>query len=158
MATCEQQLEHKNIEMGFTTKFDNNQGMVYMIGGEQCWQEIIDAINQADGFVSKQLKDWEEKAVDTSEYGLPSYEDYVDMRDSITEYTDGHLIVTSWRWNTSDVTPGNSGGLCIGDKDNASGAYWSCWEYTMREDGKFDDNPKSYLVNPTTFKQDSRLN
>jgi len=88
---------------------------------------------------------------------FPTYEDYVGLRDMVTGYTGGHLMVTSWRWNTADVKPGQSAGLCVGDQDDATGAYWSCWEYKMREDGGWDDMPKAYLINPKEFNKDSRL-
>ena len=75
----------------------------------------------------------------------------------VSDYTSGHLLVTSWRWNTADVQPGDSAGLCIGDQDDSKGAYWSCWEYKKREDGQFDDMPKSYLINPKEFTKEDRL-
>ena len=75
----------------------------------------------------------------------------------ITDYTDGHLLVTSWRWNVGAVTPGESAGLCIGDPDNSAN-YWSCWEYFMEESGEYQDKPKSYLVNPADYTASSRLN
>ena len=91
------------------------------------------------------------------EQGLPTYEQYAQLRDAVTDYTSGHLLVTSWRWNTADVDPNESAGLCVGDKDDTKSAYWSCWEYKKREDGMFDDTPKSYLVNPSEFTKSSRL-
>ena len=88
--------------------------------------------------------------------GVSTYEQYVEMRDYITNYTSGHLMVTSWRWNEPAVTPGESAGVCVGDPERA-GAYWSCWEYQMREDGEYHDMAKSYLVNPSEFVGTSRL-
>ena len=89
--------------------------------------------------------------------GFPSYEEYQEARDMITDYTDGHLLVTSWRWNVGAVTPGESAGLCIGDPDNTSN-YWSCWEFFMEESGDYQDAAKSYLVNPADYTATSRLN
>jgi len=134
--------------------------MVYTIGGKDCWKEIMDSVNQADEIISKTLQDLQPDDVDASEPSkLPfSYNEYAEMRDKVINYTDGHLMVTSWRWNSAAVTPGDSAGICIADTDPATGAYYSCWEYTMRQDTKeYDDEPKSYLVNPTTFNATSRL-
>ena len=104
--------------------------------------------------MEKQGEDTQNWMKDT---GIPSYEDYVGMRDMVTDYTAGHLMVTSWRWRSHEVEPGQSAGLCIGEQDDAKGAYWSCWEYQRREDGGWDDMPKAYLVNPANFTADSRL-
>ena len=86
-----------------------------------------------------------------------NYEEYAAMRDMVTGYTDGNLLVTSWRWNTGDVKPGESVGLCVGDPEN-EGNYWSCWEFTMSDDGMYSDMPTSYLIKPSEFNKDSRLN
>ena len=75
----------------------------------------------------------------------------------ITDYTEGKLMVTSWRWNEGAVTPGQSSGLCVGEPSDAS-AYWSCWEFYMNNDGVYDDMAKSYLINPSEFSTNSSLN
>lgn len=77
--------------------------------------------------MSDKLQELDDKGYALSELGLPSYDQYVELRDMIRDYTDGHLLVTSWRWSTAAVEGGQSVGLCIGDMDDQ--AYWSCWEY-----------------------------
>ena len=88
--------------------------------------------------------------------GFPTYAQYKELKEMVTGYTDGHLIVTSWRWNAGAVQPGQSAGLCIGDP-NSTRNYWSCWEYEMEEEGEYGDMPRSYLINPAEFTADSRL-
>ena len=133
-----------------------NQGYVYLIGGEACWQEVKDQIQAFDALLSEQVEAMEEQGVKIEVEGFPTYEQYVELRDMISSYTDGHLIVTSWRWNAGAVTPGQSAGLCIGDPESAAN-YWSCWEYVMGENMEYDDMPRSYLVNPAEFTESSRL-
>merc|ERR1711934_957619 len=162
MASCSEQLDRNAVDVGYETWFDQGQGVIYLVGGEQCWNEVMEGIKQGDEIVSQTLQDMEKQGEDTQNWmkdtGIPSYEDYVGMRDMVTDYTAGHLMVTSWRWRSHEVEPGQSAGLCIGEQDDAKGAYWSCWEYQRREDGGWDDMPKAYLVNPANFNQDSRLN
>lgn len=94
--------------------------------------------------------------------GLPSWEQYQEMKSQVVDYTSGHLLVTSWRWNESAVEAGQSSGLCVSknSEDVAEGdaqPYWSCWEWAKDEDGDFDDMAKSYLIDPSTFTETSRL-
>jgi len=46
------------------------------MGGEECWQEIINMVNQADSVISKQLEKMEGKdyAEDLQEKGMPTYD------------------------------------------------------------------------------------
>ena len=46
------------------------------MGGEECWNEIINMVNQADSVVSEQLENMEGKdyAEDMQEKGFPTYE------------------------------------------------------------------------------------
>ena len=137
MATCAEQLDTNSVDIGYATKFDQGQGVVYLIGGEACWQEILEKIDEADQFVSEQLQQLEENGINGEAIGLPTYEQYVELRDMVKDYTDGHLLVTSWRWNEGSVTPGHSAGLCLGEPDATSTAYWSCWEFVMEENGEY---------------------
>ena len=80
------------------------------------------------------------------------------MTANITDYTSGHLLVTSWRWNTGAVDAGQSAGLCVSEPEDATvNAYWSCWEWAMDEEGDYEDMAKSYLIDPSTFTSESRL-
>lgn len=67
--------------------------------------------------------------MDMEEMGFPTLEQYTGFRNMIADYTAGSLLVTSWRWNAASVNEGDSAGLCIGEKDPTSAAYWSCWEF-----------------------------
>lgn len=98
----------------------------------------------------------EEQGINGEELGLPSYKTYVEMRDHITDYTDGKLMLTSWRWNEDAVPPGHSAGVCVAEPE-PSNAYWSCWEFVREENGDYQDTPKSYLFNGDEFTSESRL-
>ena len=37
MESCQQQLEANYVDIGYATQFDQQQGYVYLIGGEACW-------------------------------------------------------------------------------------------------------------------------
>ena len=66
-------------------------------------------------------------------------------------------MAASWRWPDGAVNAGDSAGLCIGDAED-SNAYWSCFEFYFNERRMYDDMAKSYLINPDTFNENSRLN
>ena len=155
--SCSEQLEKGTVDFGYATKFDQGQGVVVLMDGEACWREIIDKVEEADAMISQQLEQLEEQGINGEELGLPSKKTYDEMKAMITDYTDGKLILTSWRWNAGAVTPGNSAGVCVAEPE-PSEAYWSCWEFYMEEGGEYQDTPKSYLINPDTFSKESRLN
>ena len=106
--------------------------------------------------LAEQMAMVEETGVSITIDGVPTYEDYKGLRDMVSGYTDGHLLMTSWRWNSGAVTPGQSAGLCIGNPEDAD-TFWSCWEYPMEDGGNYADMPRSYLIDPTQFKEGSRL-
>jgi len=54
------------------------------------------------------------------------------------------------------VTPGQSAGLCVGEPEPST-AYWSCWAFTMLEDGTYPKQPASYLIDPLTWTETSSL-
>lgn len=107
--------------------------------------------------MTEQLTKLEEQGISGEGIGLPTLEKYEELRDMITDYTDGKLIVTSWRWNVDAVKPGQSAGLCLSEPAPTD-AYWSCWEFYMEQDGEYSDMNKSYLINPDDFFNASRLN
>ena len=121
-----------------------------MVGGEACWQEVVDQIKKFDDMLAEQMAMVEETGVSITIDGFPTYDDYKGLRDMVTGYTNGHLLMTSWRWNSGAVTPGQSAGLCIGDPEDADN-FWSCWEYPMEDGGNYADMPRSYLINPKDF-------
>ena len=95
--------------------------------------------------------------MDMKEMNMPTYDEYVEMRDKITDYTTGNLLMTSWSWKKDAVTPGHSAGLCVAEPESSS-SFYSCWEFPMQADGKYSDMPKSYLVDPSSWNEESRLN
>ena len=117
----------------------------------------MNAIEQADAAVVEQLGMMESSGMDMEEMGIPSLEQYEGLRDMVTDYTAGSLLMTSWRWTNGAVTNGHSAGLCIGESDPASASFWSCWEFDMVEEGRYSDMPKSYLISGSEWTADSRL-
>ena len=156
MSVCEEQFNNKLIDVGYTTKFDDEQGMAIIMGGEACWSEIIDKIEEADGFLDETIAMAEENGMDLEKMGYPTHADYVEMRDKVSSYTAGDILMTSWKWDMEAVTPGQSAGLCIGEPEPST-AYWSCWSFTMLEDGTYPKNPASYLIDPATWTATSSL-
>ena len=55
MSACQEQFNNNLIDIGFTTKFDNEQGMAIIMGGEACWEEIINTIEEADSFLDSNI-------------------------------------------------------------------------------------------------------
>ena len=82
-----------------------------------------------------------EKGIDLETVGLPTYEKYLELRNQVTDYTDGYLMITSWRWDQEVVAPGDSAGLCIFESESKSDSYWSCWEYKMNSRGDYAFSP-----------------
>ena len=156
MSVCEEQFNNKLIDVGYTTKFDDEQGMAIIMGGEACWSEIIDKIEEADGFLDETIAMAEENGMDLEKMGYPTHADYIEMRDKVSSYTAGDILMTSWKWDMEAVTPGQSAGLCIGEPEPST-AYWSCWSFTMLEDGTYPKNPASYLIDPATWTATSSL-
>jgi hypothetical protein len=102
--------------------------MVLLMDGEACWREIIQKVEDADEMISEQLQKLEDQGINGEELGLPSKKTYDDMKNMITDYTDGKLMLVSWRWNRLAVTPGNSAGVCVSEPQPST-SYWSCWEF-----------------------------
>ena len=92
-------------------------------------------IDQADEVVSQQLQFLEDSGADLDDLrdqGLPTYEQYVGLRDMIANYTDGRLLLTSWRWAKGAVNPGDTAGLCLAHPE-PSESFYSCWSFSMDE-------------------------
>lgn len=156
MPTCEQQMAEGYINVGFGQSFDQDQGYAFVFGGEQCWAEVIDFIEEADEQLQQQYEMMESNGFDFEEQGMPTLEQYEAMRDTVTEYTDGNLLMTSWKWNAGSISPGESAGLCVAEEGGID-SYWSCWEYMMQEDMTYPEHPSSYLVDPESWHSTSRL-
>jgi len=100
--------------------------------------------------------DGKDYAEDMQEKGMPTYDEYVEMRDKITNYTAGNMVMTSWKWPKASMEPGDSAGLCLASP-TATDAFYSCWAFPMGSDGKIQEKPSSYLVDPATWTDESRL-
>lgn len=46
--TCGEQLDTQYLDVGYATKFDQERGVVYLISGEACHQEILYSVAEAD--------------------------------------------------------------------------------------------------------------
>ena len=90
------------------------------------------------------------------EMGLPTYEQYKGLRDMIANYTDGRLLLTTWRWAKGGVMPGDTAGLCVAQPE-PSDAYYSCWSFSMNDDWQYQEMNSSYLIDPNMITADSQL-
>ena len=96
MSACKEQFNNNLVDFGFTTKFDNEQGMAIIMGGEACWEEIINTIEEADSFIDSNIQMMEDNGMDLQKMGYPTHADYVEMRDKVADYTSGDILMTSW--------------------------------------------------------------
>ena len=156
MSACQEQFNNNLIEIGQTTRFDDEQGMAIILGGEACWEEIVNTIEEADAFLDENIQMLEDNGMDLEKMGYPTHADYAEMRDKVADYTSGDIVMTSWKWDMEAVTPGQSAGLCMGEPEPST-AYWSCWAFTMLEDGSYPKQPASYLIDPLTWTAQSSL-
>ena len=44
MSACQEKFDNNNLELGYATKFDQGQGFVLIMDGEECWAEILNQI------------------------------------------------------------------------------------------------------------------
>lgn len=88
--------------------------------------------------------------------GYPTHDQYHEMKEQVQEYTEGEILMTSWKWDMEAVQPGHSVGLCMGEPEPST-AYWSCWSFTMADDGTYPKTPASYLIDPATWTAESSL-
>ena len=144
------------LNVGYGTMFDQDQGFAFVFGGEACWDEVVNMVEEADALIQQNYDVMDSAGVNYEEEGIPTKEQYEQMRDTVTTYTDGNMIMTSWKWNAPTVTPGESAGLCITNPDDNE-TYWSCWSFEMDEEGMYGEHPKSVLVDPSTWGRNSRL-
>ena len=65
--------------------------------------------------ISQQFETLDSNGIDLQKMGYPTYDNYIEMRETVTEYTGGSLLMTSWNWNKDDITPGHAAGVCIAE-------------------------------------------
>ena len=103
--------------MGYSTQFDNNNGIAYITGGQACWTEMMDVIKSLNTFASEQLTRLEENGIYLEDYfdteNLPSKEAFQALVDEIDTYTEGQILVTSWKWSIEGFEGGDSAGICV---------------------------------------------
>lgn len=73
-----------------------------------------------------------------------------ELIDTVYDYTEGQMVLSMWSWDKWHVIPGESVGVCIQPAEDES-AYASCWEWSMDQDGNYENSHKNYLVNPLYF-------
>ena len=162
MSTCQALLDTEFVDLGYVSRFDNEQGMMLILDGEVCWEEVVNTLRANDNVIQQQIVTAETAGLNLQEQGLPTFEQYVQMRDGVVDYTSGKLLMTNWMWSKF-VPVGESHGVCISNTDEGNvDAYWSCWEWTPTEnrpDGSaiYDNMNRSYLIDPTTWTETSRL-
>lgn len=155
--TCQQQLDINSVDIGYATSFDNKMGRVYIIGGDACWEEIMDVVDTANRFVEDQLATLGENGVKVEDLGIPNYDSFKAIVNEVKNYTDGYLLVAGWSWRTDSVKPGDSVGVCFTQQGGPAEQAASCWAYTMRTDGEYKDDVESYLVMPSQITATTKL-
>ena len=162
MSTCQELLDTDVLSLGYVSRFDNEMGKLLILDGEVCWEEVVDTLQRNDELIQSQIQTAETAGLNLQEQGLPTFEQYVQMRDTVTDYTSGKLLMTQWMWSKF-VPVGESHGVCIArNEPGFEDAYWSCWEWTPtdnEEDGTaiYDNMNRSYLIDPNTWTETSRL-
>lgn len=111
--SCDEQLNMGLVNMGYQTRFDNDNGFVQIVKDSQCWDEIVQGVREGSQFVKKQLQMLEKNGVDLQEQGLISSQDYTQLASAIGGYTDGDLIVSHWQWKKDQVDTNDTAGVCI---------------------------------------------
>ena len=164
--TCQEVLDADIMTLGYVSKFDEGQGNLLILDGEVCWEEIVAGIESKDEMISSQIQTLEEAGFRPEEQGLPTFEQYVQMRDAVTDYTSGKILLTRWSWSRF-VPVGESHGLCIGQNEETATGFWSCWEWSatgnktsmdgMEGVAEYENGWKSYLIDPQMWTENSRL-
>ena len=162
MSVCQALLDTEVMNLGYVSTFDGSKGKMLILDGEDCWEEIVQTLRANDEVVQQQIQTAESAGLSLQEQGLPTFEQYVQLRDGIADYTSGKLLFTQWMW-PKFVPVGESHGVCVSrDEMGYEDAYWSCWEWTPTEnmeDGTaiYDNMNSSYLIDPNTWTESSRL-
>lgn len=146
----------ESVGIGYSTMFDVNRGGVYIVGGEACWDEMINTLSMANAFVDEQVARLAEQGVNLEDMGIP-YESITQVIDVVSTYTDGTLLVSGWAWRHSDLSPGDSVGVCFAQDGGMEEAAGTCWAYTLTTSGEYKDMAESYLIKPSEITADSRL-
>lgn len=151
--TCSQILASDPAKIAFAQEFDAGRGHVGLLGGRNCWKEIVDELTEADQYLREKLTKLELEGNDMHSLSLPTLQEYTDMVAMLPDYTDGMLVFTKWEWNAKDVVADSEVGMCISQGENALA---SCWGLIRQEDG-YGPN-QSYQINLNKMPIDSRLN
>lgn len=154
--TCQQQLDLESVNIGYATEFDEMRGMVYIIGGEACWEEVLNVIQRANEFADEQVQRLAEQGINIEDMGLP-YDTYKQVVDMVGDYTDGTLLVSGWSWRHSTLEAGDAVGVCFGQDGGMQENNASCWAFSLRSDGEYKDENESYLIPPSQVTETSRL-
>jgi len=62
--SCDDQLSMGYMDMGFMTRFDNDNGFVQIVKDSACWDEIVQGVRESSQFVKQQLMTLEKNGVD----------------------------------------------------------------------------------------------
>lgn len=125
-----------------------------LLGGEACWKELIETLEDADEFIRDKLDAFDNAEINPHNFGLPTIEEYADMIDKIPEYTDGYVVFTEWSWPKNAVAPGEEAGLCI---QQGAENFASCWSFRKNINGWYEKKNESYLIDYSDFSIDTKL-
>mgnify|MGYP006889530129 CR=1 FL=1 len=158
--SCADQLSLKNVDLGYTSMFDERSGFVYLTAGSECWREIIDGIHAAADLVQEQaallMTDEQRDLLAALTGDAEGASEMLSMADQminmIDDYTDGEMLVSGWTWDAEAVLPGEEAGVCVSQGSDAS-----CWVWQMEESGLYSSQVRSYIVDPASITADTGL-
>jgi hypothetical protein len=115
--------EQEYLDFASAATFNSGLGQVVLAGDDCCLSEVADLAKTA--FMALQVAG----AISPTVYEkLGTSEEQVnDIYNKVFGYTDGYMLMTSWSWPDSEVSEGDTVGLCITQfsTENAS-----CWGLT----------------------------
>jgi len=81
--SCDEQLSMGYMDMGFMTRFDNDNGFVQIVKDSACWDEMVQGVRESSNFVREQLETLEMNGVDMKANGLMSSQEYTQLTQMI---------------------------------------------------------------------------
>jgi len=175
---CSAEYESENAKKS-ETKFDNDKGSIFLIGGDDCATKARGAVEKRKKRVKANKDKWyKRKAAEAKKGGKPTDEtrdkpkrgdhkqgwskkaikelqDFEEDNAEVVDYSDGYTMVSGWKWRGDKVAAGESAGLCIVDSEQANNA--SCWLLVRNALGDGWENEYSFTIDPALFTETFKL-
>ena len=55
-STCQALLDTEFADLGYVSRFDNEQGMLLILDGEVCWEEVVNTLRANDDVIQQQIQ------------------------------------------------------------------------------------------------------